>query len=118
MVAARTAVGAALLVLAGCMSNNEWQSVSDRAVAATLVNRTVVYTAGEDEGARQTWFADGTMDWRGQQGRWRVQEQQYCSIFDNDAAPEWRCYDYAIASDGTRVRFERGGRVWVASFVN
>ncbi|KIC42699.1 hypothetical protein RA27_04930 [Ruegeria sp. ANG-R] len=77
----------------------------------------MTYDAGtEDAGAKQTWFADGTMDWRGQSGLWRVDDQKYCSMFPNDDAPEWRCYDFAISTDGTRIRFERGGRVWVASF--
>jgi len=107
-----------VIAVAGCaVPKSDWQSVSDAAIRSTLVSRTVTYDAGyEDSGASQTWFSDGTMNWRGQSGLWRAEDQKYCSMFPDDDVPEWRCYEFAISTDGTQVRFERNRRVWVASF--
>ncbi len=101
-----------------------WTKVNDAAIRMALNDREVVYTdeGNQQIGGRQSWASDGTTRTAaGNVGVWTAKSGQYCSkrAAANEPLPkEWDCFDFAITTDGKRMRFGGGAYTWVGQFVD
>lgn len=123
-----TLMAAAVLGLSACVtpapSGATWTKVNDAAIRMALNDREVVYIneGNQQVGGRQTWSGDGTTRTAaGNVGVWTAKGGQYCSkrAAENEPLPNaWDCFDFAISSDGKKMRFGGGAYTWVGQFVD
>lgn len=116
------------LGLTGCVtsspSGNTWTKVNDAAIRMALNDREVVYIneGNQQIGGRQSWSGNGTTTTAaGNVGIWTAKGGQYCSkrAAENEPLPEaWDCFDFAITTDGKKMRFGGGDYTWVGQFVD
>ncbi|MEM9604151.1 MAG: hypothetical protein AAGA11_14890 [Pseudomonadota bacterium] len=103
------------LLLVGSAHATDWRTLDGDGISVALTDKTLRYAA-----ATQTFYASGRTLYdagRPSWGRWRVEGDRYCSVWP--PAGDWACYDVAIHSDGTRVRFSgAGGNVSTGAYVD
>ncbi len=88
-----------------------WQALTGPEIAAALTARVLQY----EDGVQQDFRADGrTLYGEGDWGAWRVQGDQYCSLWP--PSDRWACYDVALR--GREVRFSDGGAPVIGSYAD
>jgi hypothetical protein len=95
-------------------SSAEWSRVNNAAIRMALNDREVVFTdeGNQQIGGRQQWWGDGTTRTAsGNVGMWIAKGGKYCSkrAGENEVLPKkWDCFDFAISTDGKKMRFGGG----------
>lgn len=95
----------ALVVCAAVVGSEGWRTVTGEALRTALTDRRLQFGT-----TQQTFYASGRTLYdagRPSWGRWRVQGDQYCSLWPPQGT--WTCYDILLSSDGQRVRFTGPG---------
>jgi hypothetical protein len=76
---------------------DDWKALTGSDIATALSARELVYT----DGTRQNFAADGATFYGDTTGAWRVEGDQYCSIWP--PSDRWACYGVEV--NGLDVRF-------------
>ncbi len=110
--------------LAATPSSADWTKVNNAAIKMALNDREVVFTdeGNQQVGGRQQWWGDGTTRTAsGNVGMWTAKGGRYCSkrAAENEVLPkDWDCFDFAISSDGKKMRFGGGDYTWIGKYVD
>ena len=113
-----------MFCLAATPSLANWTKVNNAAIKMALNDREVVFTkeGNQQVGGRQQWWGDGTTRTAsGNVGMWTAKGGRYCSkrAAENEVLPkDWDCFDFAISSDGKKMRFGGGDYTWIGEYVD
>jgi hypothetical protein len=111
MTAVRTA---ALLVCLACpVAAEDWVALTGPEITQALTSRVLGYP----DGTLQDFKAGGQTIAGSAEGRWRVQGDQYCSVWP--PSERWDCYGVARSVRGLDIGFTGGdGSVTVGRYVD
>ncbi|MEM6987978.1 MAG: hypothetical protein AAF499_15740 [Pseudomonadota bacterium] len=102
---ARSAALAFAIVSIGVVQADGWRALTGEEISAALSERNLQYPSAKQlfYASGRTLYDAGGPSW----GRWRVQGDQYCSVWPPHG--NWACYDVFIDSAAARIRFVGAG---------